>query len=90
MLWNKNNSQIEHNSVVFCRKNAPQYIFNLSFGVLDQNFVLSNQDGLLVGRLSFQEKKLFAALQLWTKVGLWSLYKLTSPRSEKRQNVVTF
>ena len=69
MLWNKNNSQIEHNSVVFCRKNAPECIFNLLFGVLDQNFVLSNQDCVLVSHLSFQEKKLFAALQLWTKVG---------------------
>ena len=61
--------QKQHNSVVFCRKNAAECIFNLSFGVLDQNFVLSNQDGVLVGYMSFQEKKLFAALQLWAKVG---------------------
>jgi len=29
----------------------------------DHNFVLSDQDGVLVGHMSFQVKKLFAALQ---------------------------
>ena len=57
MLWNKKNSQIEHNSVLFCRKNAPECIFNLSFGVLDQNFVLSNQDGVLVGASVLSREK---------------------------------
>jgi len=28
----------------------------------DHNFVLSDQDGVLVGHMSFQVKKLFAAL----------------------------
>ena len=60
---------MECTSVVFCRQNAPECIFNLSFGASDPNFVLSNQDGVLVDHMSFQEKKLFAALQLWAKVG---------------------
>jgi len=30
----------------------------------DHNFVLSDQDGVLVGHMSFQVKKLFAALQM--------------------------
>jgi len=29
----------------------------------DHNFVLSDQDGVLVGHMSFQVKKLFAALK---------------------------
>ena len=36
--------------------------FNLFLVMSDQNFVLSDQDGVLRGQLSFQEKKIFAAL----------------------------
>ena len=36
--------------------------FNLFLVMSDQNFVLSDQDGVLGGQLSFQEKKIFAAL----------------------------
>ena len=36
----------------------------------DHNFVLSDQDGVLVGHMSFQVKKLFAALRRWNAMGV--------------------
>ena len=37
----------------------------------DHNFVLSNQDGVLVGHMSFQVKKLFAALHKAKATKAW-------------------
>ncbi len=52
----------------------------------DHNFVLSDQDGVLVGHMSFQVKKLFAALHVENK---WRFLKFLALSDHQTMPVET-